>query len=85
MKDKDRIKCLDHYFHLRKLFTEGIKASSKFLTQEVGISRRTFYRYVKYMMKKDRMRIVYEKKRNIFWMKAKRRKRRTRKQKTKLK
>lgn len=64
-----KIKVLDNYHLIREMFRKGENGDINFYTKRVGINERTFYRLLKYLEIIDGIKVEYNKRQRIYYMK----------------
>lgn len=64
------IKCLENYFRLKKMFEKGYKGNPEYFAQKLYISRRTFYRLLKYLKETDNLEIDFDRGTQTYYLKS---------------
>jgi hypothetical protein len=64
----NEIKCLDNYCRLREMFLRGETGDIDYFTNRLGIKKRTFYRLIKYLEIIDGIKVLYNKRLQIYYI-----------------
>jgi hypothetical protein len=59
-KEMSEIQCLEKYKRLREMLIRGVKGNANYFSDRLDISKRTFYRLIKYLKEIEQLNIRFD-------------------------